>query len=963
MSPTFQTPRDASLTRPSAFAAADAKHLDEKLRSVEATLSPPERTSRPDGWTDPADELAAALADLQAFGDEQSRGGERSPRIFADNALDFGDDAAVEAEADAEAAATSSIVAEYEATSSIVAEFEQSLAASDVSMQRLVEPLRRSPTAIRWGSVKVSPERGAAAATPPAQQQQQRSMHSSLVMADTEDLVRSFERSVLQSPPSSADSARRRESSGGAAAAPAAPPSAASVRFYALLEQQRRDRGWQQRRASRLELHAAQGNLRAAELERTVRETMSLTDLANLRFSTKRKLAKGMKSFVGELRTRMKGAAFAGWSWAIARARRDREAVAGLRSQRARTQLLDMVAEWRGMVGDRARMRVIGLKLERKLGAISVSRVWWAWHNAVRSNDKWRRQVAKATAIVYRSLLRSRLRHWHGVVLALQAMQEQLLVTREMLGRHRLAVAMDVWLRYVVERQQSGPIDSVLQPFAARWDGLRVRRAFVALWDWRHLGRRKRRNARAVERCLAAWRHSLLHGAFLQLAAFRAAQAGKAERLRVVGVCRRQRFSRTLARCLATWRLEASASALLAEAARSASETELQAVATVRAQLQAEMAEAQAQAARAAQEQLDAEVRAREAAELEARQANASAAAAVAAVQDAASEARRASEAEQAAAVRAREELQRLEAEEAAAATLAQSEAQRVHEQEMAKAEARLRAAEDAAALASRQRLAAEEAAEAEAKSAEESRAERSADQSARAASLRARSQRRCLDAAFGAFGAWCAVRVARRRRLFAAQRKLSRSCLARSFGKWRSCLGSSTTSGSAGSEAGADAWFDELPAVSSPGDQDALEASGYMEPAFPEASVLRIQAAVRGHLVRRRRRAEAKQSAARLKTLLRGCGLSERWPQVVRHQITVRMLLEMRVGQMQTLGWGSAERRRLLAALRLERPSLQRWLDGQANTATALPPSPAAQASTTTLSTPGAARSPAEDF
>ena len=257
--------------------------------------------------------------------------------------------------------------------------------------------------------------------------------------------------------------------------AAAAPPSAASVRFYALLEQQRRDRGWQQRRASRLELHATQGNLRAAELERTVRETMSLTDLANLRFSTKRKLAKGMKSFVGELRTRMKGAAFAGWSWAIARARRDREAVAALRSQRARTQLLDMVAEWRGMVGDRARMRVIGLKLERKLGAISVSRVWWAWHNAVRSNDKWRRQVAKATAIVYRSLLRSRLRHWAGVVLALQAMQEQLLVTREMLGRHRLAVAMDVWLRYVVERQRSGPIDSVLQPFAARWDGLRLR--------------------------------------------------------------------------------------------------------------------------------------------------------------------------------------------------------------------------------------------------------------------------------------------------------------------------------------------------------------------------------------------------------------------------------------------------------------------------------------------------------
>ena len=77
-----------------------------------------------------------------------------------------------------------------------------------------------------------------------------------------------------------------------------------------------------------------------------------------------------------------------------------------------------------------------------------------------------------------------------------------------------------------------------------------------------------------------------------------------------------------------------------------------------------------------------------------------------------------------------------------------------------------------------------------------------------------------------------------------------------------------------------------------------------------------------------------------------------------------MRTLLEMRVGQMQTLGWGSAERRRLLAALRLERPSLQRWLDGQANTAAALPPaSPAAQASTTTLSTPGAARSPAEDF
>jgi hypothetical protein len=188
---------------------------------------------------------------------------------------------------------------------------------------------------------------------------------------------------------------------------------------------------------------------------------------------------------------------------------------------------------------------------------------------------------------------------------------------------------------------------------------------------------------------------------------------------------------------------------------------------------------------------------------------------------------------------------------------------------------------------------------------------------------LYARAQRRRAQHAFETLRVCRDKRVASRQRLFATRRKLERGCIRRTLSAWRHVSLMSLTNTSA---EGGDAWFDELPSAHI----GLVEAGshGYMEPIYSEENIVLIQAATRGYLLRKDRRKQTKMSAARLKTFLQGCGLSRHWPAALRHNLTVAALLNLRDDQMKALGLTAADRRKLTKGLRLDRASMQRWVD-----------------------------------
>jgi hypothetical protein len=926
---------------------------------------------------------------------------------------------------------------------------------------------------VRWGAVEVSPDR---AAPLPSRTVSREGM--GLLMADTDALVRSFESSMCQSTPAAAGEATDTfpadvlhsvateyaqhsvlDAAIGGDSAVAVPLTAPAERFYALLALQQHDRRWQRGRSYRFETATKVANQRCVELEGIVTDTMTMADLGSLKFNTRRKLAKAMKLFVSELRLRVKMTAFLGWLWVMSRRQRDEHTVSVLRTQMATTQLVNVLQAWKGRVVETQRMQMVARKLERKLGAISVSRVWWAWRDVVLSNDWWRVHVKKCTGIVSRTLLRSRIRHWHGVVVILREKRRELMIAKALMSRARLSIAMESWLQAcVISQRQVGMISrvrrailhlamsrwshstrasqhlwtqlesSILSNVTARWKNRRVGSCFDALRDWTiHQSRQKL----ILQRAEAKHTHKINEtcvAVFLEwLDMVRQSRIDSTERLRLVGEFSTQAGKRkVLMKCLMLWRLDASVTATATEiekaatvAAEAAEATHGQAVTSLRESLQAEsnlqlqrMEEALAAtaetAAKSAQELLDAESKARVEAEAETAKANEFAAASETAVAEAAAhacvlvaaeeaaaqsrieeaqaEAKQAAAVEIAAAHEAKDAVelemaelqQRLDVETAAAmraaaetantaealATIGQKHAAQVEEaarlqsqiaaaeseklqataEEHLKSEAEARAeaqAEATRAIAAEEnlrteseRLAAEEmaaAAEQAAAAAEQAAANRERDLYQaiveRVDALYAHAQRSRHQRIFRALRDWHDICVAGRHRLFAMRRKLVRGAQWRTFGAWRNVV---VASWSDTSGAG-DAWFDDLPNTPM-AHMDMAEASpsGHMEPSYSATKVVLIQATARGHLLRKERRKQAKMSAARVKTFLHGCGLSRHWPTAVRHNLTVGALLALRDDQMKALGWSAADRRKLSKGLRLERASMQRWVDHQ---------------------------------
>ena len=811
---------------------------------------------------------------------------------------------------------------------------------------------RTSSRTVRWGAVEVSPD-------PPSRTTSDAGI--GLVMADTDALVRSFELSMRQSVPSATRQAvaysagmldnvakgytQQSERKQARDTKPTKPLSASTERFYTLLAMHQHDQQWQRARSCRFETATKAANERCTELESLVTEMMSMADLGTLRFNSRRKLTGTMKYFIFELRLRIKMTAFLGWTWVVSRKHRDEHVMGVLRTQIAMTQLVNVVQAWKSRVAETRRMRVVARKLERKLGAIGLSRVWWAWRDVVLSNDWWRMHVKKCTGIVYRSLLRSRLRQWHGVVTILGDKRREFMIAKALMARQRLAIAMESWVQAcVVSQRQVGMIS-------------RVRRAVVhlAFSRWVHatgasLKLRTQLESSILKNVAARWMNRRLARCFDAFYNWFEKKSLQKSRLRLVGKFSSQSGNKkVLTRCLSLWRLHASTAATATEVAKEAGEA-AEAAATIHNQamlhLREQMQTESSLQLQRAKEELST------AAEEVAKSAQAMLEIEVTRVQSEADVA--AAEEARIAAERERVDLQnRMEAETIAATTakvaslrsaealasIEQKHAELVvtHQLQAEQAEAALQRRsplpieEIEEALLSHQRLqvAQVEAARANAaveqlrkelqRLAVEQTANRNKATMERVEALRARAQRRRDKNVFGKLRDWCDACIALRQRLFAARRKLVRGCIRRALRAWWHILMVAKEG---------DSWFDKLP----PTHMDLEEAGsrGYMEPIYAEEKIILIQAATRGYLLRKDRRKQAKLSAARLKTFLHGCGLSRHWPAAVRHNLTVAILLDLRDDQMKALGWSAADRRKLSKGLRLERAAMQRWVDSQ---------------------------------